>query len=56
MNFVDLFNTTGHGPFILASYGISFVVLLWNVFAAVLEDRRLKREIRNEIQMRKPTK
>lgn len=55
MNFADLFNTAGHGPFILASYGISFVVLLWNVVEPVMRDRRLRQEIRNEIRARKTT-
>jgi heme exporter protein CcmD len=56
MNFTELLNPAGHAPYILASYAISFVVLLWNVVAPVLQDRKLRREIRNEILARKPVK
>ncbi len=53
MNLAELFNPAGHGPYILASYGVTFAVLLWNVVMPVLHDRRLRREIRNEILARK---
>jgi heme exporter protein CcmD len=53
MNFAELFDPAGHGPYILASYGVTFVVLLWNVAVSLLRDRRLRHEIRNEIRARK---
>jgi heme exporter protein CcmD len=53
MSLTHLLDPTGHGPFILASYGISLVVLVWNVAAPLVRDRNLRREIRNEIRARK---
>jgi heme exporter protein CcmD len=53
MSLAELFNPAGHGPYILASYGVTFVVLLWNVIAPLLHARRLRREIRDEIRARK---
>lgn len=54
MTLSELLNHAGHGPFILASYGISLVVLAWNVVASLVRARNLRREIRNEIRARKP--
>ena len=53
MNFTELFSAAGHGPYILASYGVTFIVLLWNLLVPIIRDQRLRREIRNEIRMRK---
>jgi heme exporter protein CcmD len=53
MSWEFLLNPAGHGPYILASYGISFVVLGWNVLASVVQARNLRREIRNEIRARR---
>ncbi|MGH8454964.1 MAG: heme exporter protein CcmD [Nevskiales bacterium] len=53
MTFADLFDTAGHGPYILASYGVTFIVLLVNVLAPLLRGFRLRQEIRNQIRARK---
>lgn len=53
MSFAFLLDPAGHGPYILASYAVSFAVLGWNVLASVLQARNLRREIRNEIRARR---
>lgn len=53
MSLTDLLNPTGHGPFILASFGISFIVLLWNIVVPLVQGRRVRRQIRNELQARR---
>jgi heme exporter protein D len=52
MSFAEMFDMTGHGPYILASYGVTFLVLLANVLIPLLQGRRLRRELRNEIRAR----
>ena len=53
MTFATLLDPAGHGPYILASFGISFIVLLWNIVIPLAHGHRLRREIRNEIRARK---
>jgi heme exporter protein CcmD len=53
MSWAFLLDPAGHGPYILASYGISIAVLGWNVLVSVLQARNLRREIRDEINARK---
>ncbi len=53
MSLAELLDPAGHGPFILASFGISFAVLLWNIIAPMIHGRRVRRQIRNEIRARR---
>lgn len=53
MTFANLLDPAGHGPYILASFGIGFIVLLWNIVVPLARGHRLRREIRNEIRARK---
>lgn len=53
MSLSFLLDSTGHGPFILASYGISFVVMAWIVLASAIRGSRVRREILSEIRARK---
>lgn len=43
---------SGHAPFILGSYLVSLVVLAGLVGLALLRDRGVRREIRDEIRAR----
>lgn len=53
MNFAEWLDPSGHGLFILASYGITFAVLLVNVLAPLVQGRRLRRQLRDEIRARR---
>jgi heme exporter protein CcmD len=53
MTFATLLDPAGHGPYILASFGISLIVLLWNIVVPLVQGHHLRREIRNEIRARK---
>lgn len=52
MNPADWFDLTGHRFFVIASYAISFAVIVWMAGSTWLRDRRVHQQIRAEINNR----
>jgi heme exporter protein D len=52
----DFFAMDGDGPYVWAAYGITLVVLIWNIWAARLRLKRNLREAARNVDTAEPAR
>ena len=50
MNWAEFFDMGGYAFFVWSSYGLTFVVLLWNVIAPISRKKKILAQIKRAIK------
>lgn len=50
MNWSEFFNMGGYAFFVWSSYGLTFVILLWNVLAPMMRRKKILAQVKRAIK------
>ena len=53
MNWAEFFNMGGYATYVWSSYGVTFVVLLWNVIAPLMRRKKIIAQVKRTIKREK---